>query len=130
MQASTMGQTTGAGAGESVVKYSVEVEIGGSDPMLTSGMSAKCTMIVLRKNDALRIPIDYLGKDEEGDYVMVKAKQPQAKPEKRRVRTGASSGAFIEIVSGAEEGTILDKPPFTGPKRQGAIMTGPEEGQE
>ncbi|MCX7799383.1 MAG: efflux RND transporter periplasmic adaptor subunit [Fimbriimonadales bacterium] len=130
MTASAVGQTTGAGAGESVVKYSVEVEIGGSDPALKSGMSAKCTMIVLRRKDALRVPIEYVGKDEEGSFVMAKAKDPKAKAVKRRVQTGASSGAFIEIVSGVEEGTALDKPPFTGPKRQGAIMTGPEEGQE
>jgi len=128
MASATLGQAQGAG--EAVVKYSVEVEISGSDPSLKSGMSAKCTMIVLRKKGALRVPIEYVGKDEQGSFVMVAGKGPGAKAEKRRVQTGASTGAFVEILSGVEEGTPLEKPPFNGPKRQGAIMTGPEEGQE
>ncbi|MFN3683419.1 MAG: efflux RND transporter periplasmic adaptor subunit [Fimbriimonadaceae bacterium] len=128
MASASLGQAPSAG--EAVVKYNVEVEISGSDPALKSGMSAKCTMVVLRKKGALRVPIEYVGKDEQGSFVMVAGKQAGAKAEKRRVQTGASTGAFVEILSGVEEGTALEKPPFNGPKRQGAIMTGPEEGQE
>ncbi|MEJ5170090.1 MAG: efflux RND transporter periplasmic adaptor subunit [Fimbriimonadales bacterium] len=128
MASAAVGQAQGAG--EAVVKYSVEVEVSGSDPALKSGMSAKCTMIVLRKKDVLRVPIEYVGKDDSGSFVMVAAKEPGAKATKRAVQTGASTGAFVEILGGVEEGTKLEKPPFTGPKRQGAIMTGPEEGQE
>lgn len=114
----------GSPSADAVVKYQVEVWLKNSDNALRSGMSAKCTMEVLRRDNVLRLPAEYVGKDKEGSFVMLKGKGKDAKPKRTPVQIGASSGAYIEIVSGVAEGDEVDRPPFTGPARQGFMQAG------
>lgn len=114
--------TATAASSDSVVKYQVEVWLNNIDDALRSGMSAKCSMEVLRKDKVLRLPVEYIGKDKDGSFVMVKGKDGKAT--RTSVQVGASSGAYTEILSGVTEGTQVDRPPFSGPARQGFMQAG------
>ncbi len=131
--ASTASGTTSAG-GDAVVKYDVEVQLDSSPANLKSGMSARCTMTVVELKNVIRVPIDFVGADADGKFVMrlPKGAKPgdlKAKAERVSVKVGESSGAFIQVVEGAAVGDKLQKPKFTGPKRRGA-MEGPGGGEE
>lgn len=130
-----MTSTTAAAAaatGEPVVKYTVEILLTDKEPKLKTGMSAKCTMLVVNKKDVLRVPIEFVGKEDDTRFVMIapKSKDPKAKGTKQVVKVGESSGAFIEIVSGVKEGTKLVKPDFKGPERKGMMQFGPDRPEE
>lgn len=127
------GASTGTGAAaastDQVVKYQVEVYIDTVPAELRTGMSAKCTMDVLRRDNVLRVPVAYVGEDEEGAFVMIapEAGAKDAKPTRRKIKKGAATGAFVEVLDGVKEGDRLSKPPFTGPQRTGFIQTGDRE---
>jgi HlyD family secretion protein len=127
LQAQVAAPSTGA-----VVKYEVEVTVGSPDLRLKSGMSAKCTMLVLNRERVLRVPLDYLGKDADGDHLMVVG--PDAKPDDKGKRTpvkvGERSATHAEILEGAEEGATLRLPEFKGPARQGMMSFGDGDGDE
>lgn len=118
------------GASDSVVKYAVEIWVDGSNPKLRTGMSAKCTLEVERRNGVLNLPAEYVGQDEKGESFVElppKSKDKDAKPERVTVKTGLSTGARIQILSGVAEGTTVQRPPFTGPKRKGFMQAGPDD---
>ncbi|MBS1716774.1 MAG: efflux RND transporter periplasmic adaptor subunit [Armatimonadetes bacterium] len=123
-----VGASTGAPTGDSVVRYSVEIWLDQADPALRSGMTAKCTLNVLKKDNVLVLPVEYVGTDEKGSYVLVHQQPGKDKKKVPGVRTnvkiGAKSGAFVEIVSGVNEGVEVDKPEYTGPSRSGFMQAG------
>jgi HlyD family secretion protein len=121
-----------AGGADQVVKYAVEVTLNNASDKLKSGMSAKCTMDVVRRDNVLRVPLDYVGRDDKGTFVMVAATEKEAlandaKGTRVEVKLGAESGTFYEITSGVKGGEFLVKPPFTGPKRSGMMQFGPDD---
>jgi HlyD family secretion protein len=125
------GIATGAAAGaaqsaEAVVKYKVEIYLDKVVPEIRTGMSAKCSLDVVNKPNVLRIPVAYLGRDNDGAYVMIapESKTPGAKPTRRPVSVGVSTGAYVEVISGVKEGERLAKPPFNGPARQSMVEVG------
>lgn len=123
-----------AAAGASaVVKYEVEVAMADISDELKSGMSAKCTMTVLDKKGVLMLPRQFVGKDKDGSYFVMVApkdkKDKAAKATKTKVEIGASSARSMEILSGVKEGTIVDKPEFSGPSRKGMMQFGPDDGE-
>ncbi len=113
-----------------VVKFAVEVTLERPSPKLKSGMSAKCTMKVVDRKGVLRLPIDHIGKDKSGSFVMLPGPD-KAKPEKgakrQSVVLGQRSDTFYEVVSGVTEGQVVVKPPFSGPERKGMMSFGPDE---
>lgn len=130
-----MTSTTAAAAaatGEPVVKYTVEVLISNKEPKLKSGMSAKCSMLVVNRKNVLRLPLEFVGKEGTVRFVMIApaGKEKNAKGTKQVVKVGESSGAFIEIVSGVKEGTKVVKPDFKGPERKGMMQFGPDRPEE
>jgi len=121
---------TVAAAGQSldaVVKYKVEVYLENPDPRLKSGMTAKVTIIPLERKDVIVVPVDYVGKDAAGRFVMLVPSGKGAKPVRKAVEIGAQSGARVEIKSGVSVGEKIKKPAFTGPKRMGMMQAGPDE---
>ncbi|MCW5937864.1 MAG: efflux RND transporter periplasmic adaptor subunit [Fimbriimonadaceae bacterium] len=114
---------------DAVVKYEVKVLLDDPLSLLKSGMSAKCSMRVIDRKNVLRAPIDRVGKDEKGYFVMVPPDKPGPKAENKRidVKVGAKSDTFYEIVSGVTEGQKLERPPFGGPERKGMMSFGPDE---
>ena len=118
-----------AGSTDAVVKYEVEIVLDQTDPKLRSGMSAKCTLEVLRRDKVLLLPIEFVGKDKEGRFVMLAPATPTAKPVRKVIRAGASSGAMVEIIEGVKEGDKVVRPAYTGPPRAGFMQFGPDEGE-
>jgi HlyD family secretion protein len=116
--------------GDAVVKYAVEVTILDPTDDLKSGMSAKCTMKIVDKKNVLRVPVDYVGKDDKGQFLMLAPEKKGQEPKRVSVVLGEKSGAFTEIVSGAKEGDSLVKPDFAGPKRKGMMQFGPDDEEQ
>lgn len=123
----------GAVGANPVVKYTVEVTLNSGSPDLKSGMSAQCTMRVLDRTQVVRLLRSYVVTDQDGttSVLLLKdkdARDKQGKPvtEKVKVRLGASSGAYIEVLSGVKKGDLLFKPEFTGPGRKTFFADGDE----
>lgn len=125
--------TTGATGANPVVKYTVEVTLDSGSPDLKSGMSAQCTMRVLDRTQIVRILRSFVVTDEDGttSVLLLKdkdARDAKGKPvtEKTKVSLGASSGAYIEVLSGVKKGDLLYKPEFSGPGRKTFFVDGDE----
>jgi len=110
--------------GGAVIKFPVEVEIERPDPRMKPGMSAKCRIIVERRENVLRLPKEALqfvdastAKVNVVHRQMVNGK-PVDKNETRTVKVGLRGDAFVEILEGLKEGEKVRPQPFTGPKRQ------------
>ena len=106
-----------------VIKFPVRVVIDNPDPMLRSGMSCKCKILVQYSNNVIRLQNDavkMLGPNM-GEVMVVKPtpKDPQPKPTKRKVKLGLVGDNFIEIKSGLKPGEKVVPQPFMGPPRQG-----------
>ncbi len=112
---------------DAVVKYEVEIWLDQADPRLRSGMSAKCTLEVAKRANALVLPVEYVGKDDKGRFVEFPPKDPKGKPEQRRVKVGLETGAKVEILEGVKEGDKVARPKFSGPARQGLMQAGRQE---
>jgi len=125
--AAASGQQAAAGAADSVVKYEVEIVLDHSHPKLRSGMSAKCTLEVVKRERALLLPVDFVGKDKEGSFVMLSSKDKAGKPTRQAVTTGASSGAMVEVLTGVKEGDKVDRPEYKGPPRAGFMQFGDDD---
>lgn len=119
-------QTAANPGADPVVRYAVEVTLDGREESIKSGMTAKCTMIVLRKQNVLLLPSDYVGKDDEGRFIMLPAASTdsKAKATRQAVQVGAETAAQAEIVSGAKEGQAVERPNYAGPKRRGMTIGG------
>ncbi len=111
---------------DAVVRYRVEVHLASADARIRPGMSARCTVQVASHKDVIRVPIEYVGEDDDGHYVMLR-KGGKGKAEKTRVEIGLRSAAWYEVTKGVSEGDRLQKPPFGGPSRRGFMQAGPEE---
>jgi len=115
----------GAGGGSgTVVKYEVEVTLRDASPKMKSGMSAKCTMSAIDKKGILKLPIEFVGKDDDSSYVMLKPKNPKDPKDlgtRAKVVTGAQSATMVEIISGVNQGQEVSKPDYKGPKRKGMM---------
>lgn len=114
---------------DAVVRYKVEVQLASADPRIRPGMSARCTVQVAAQKDVIRVPIEYVGEDDEGHFVMLR-KGGKGKAEKTRVKIGLRSAAWYEVTEGVKEGDRLQKPPFSGPSRRGFMQAGPEEEED
>lgn len=121
--------TTAAAGQAAVVKFEVEVWLDPNNLNLKSGMSAKCTMITDKRAKTLQVPAEYVSKDADGSFVLLKPAKPTDEPKKVRVRTGLTSGARVELVEGVKLGDKLVKPEFTGPARKGAMQFGGDDEQ-
>ncbi len=123
----------GAVGADPVVKYTVEVTLDSGSPDLKSGMSAQCTMRVLDRTQVVRVLRSYVATDNDGStsVFLIKdkdARDKEGKPvtEKTKVSLGASSGAYVEVLSGVKKGDLLYKPDFTGPSRKTFFVDGDE----
>lgn len=124
----TTGQTQQSAGSDNVVKYAVEIWLKESDPRLRSGMSAKCTLEVVHKKGSLQLPLEYVGRDESGYYVMIAPPKKTDKPTKQAVTLGESTGSMYEVLTGVTEGMKVVRPEYKGPARQGFMGRGGPDG--
>ena len=122
IQADT-GASTASSSTDNVVKYQVEIKLSSGDPLLRSGMSAKCSLDVIHDENVLKAPVDFIVHEGGQSYVMLANGNPKA-PKKVLVKVGPSSGSEIEITQGVKEGDVLVKPAYAGPARKGAMQFG------
>lgn len=113
---------------DAVIRFDVEVYLQDAPDHLKSGMSARCTMTVESSRGVLWLPTEFVGRDDEGPFVLVKTGAEE--PEKRRPVFGLATGARTEIRQGLNEGDKVAKPPFTGPQRRGAMVFGPDDNED
>ncbi len=110
--------------GGAVIKFPVEVEIARPDPRMKPGMSAKCRIIVERRQNVLRLPREALEFVDASTarVAVVHREMVNGKPvdrnETRTVKIGLRGDAFVEVVEGLKEGEKVRPQPFKGPKRQ------------
>jgi len=126
IQADTGAATSSTPSTDAVVKYQVEIKLSSSDPLIRSGMSAKCSLDVIHDENVLKAPVDYVVREGDKTYLLLAGSNPK-KPERRLVRVGPQSGSEIEILSGVKEGDLLVKPAYAGPARKGAMQFGPDD---
>lgn len=122
--------TQTSSSADSVVLYEVEIRIDNPGAKLRSGMSAKCSLEVARRDKTLVLPIEYVQKVGQERFVYFPAKNPKdpkSQPEKRAVKTGLETGSQIEILSGVSEGDQVIKPVYGGPPRKGMMQMGGDE---
>jgi HlyD family secretion protein len=115
------------GQADAVVRYEVEIELSAVTPTLRSGMTAKCTVDVVKRSNVLTLPVEFVQKERNKYYVYIPPATKEGKPEKREVQVGAASGTRYEILSGVKEGETVQKPKFDGPERKGMMSMGPDE---
>ncbi|MGV3616868.1 MAG: HlyD family secretion protein [Fimbriimonas sp.] len=121
--ASQMGTQTSTSS-DAVVRYEVEIVLDATRPSLRSGMTAKCSLDVVRLPNVLTVPAAYIGRENDATFVMLAPASKEGKPTKKAVVLGVASGATVEVKSGVEEGAKLVKPEFKGPPRKGAMEFG------
>ncbi len=110
-----------------VVRFPVEIRISHADKRLHPGMTARCTVIVAKHSNVIRVPADAVEGTGVHAVVTVMKNSMQAGksvrvPEAQQVVTGLHSSSFVEIVSGLSPGESIQPAPYTGPPRQGINM--------
>jgi HlyD family secretion protein len=113
----------GGSGGGSVIRFAVEVLVDRPDPRLKPGMSARCTIVIARRQGILRLPIGCVEGDGPAATVQLltrgmKAGRPVDLPEPRRVRLGLRGDSHVEILEGLREGERVKPGVFRGPKRK------------
>lgn len=112
---------------DAVVKYKVEVYLDKPDNRLRSGMSAKVTIVPMKRENIIIVPVEYVGKDDKGSFVVLAPATKTAQGQTVRVTVGAATGANVEILSGISVGAKLTKPVYKGPPRKGMMQGGPDD---
>lgn len=115
-------QAAASGA-TSVVRFAVEVTIDNPDGRLKPGMSAKCSIIIDRKENVLRLPNDGIEGEGSSPTVQlvgsgVKDGKPADVYTPKKVTAGLRGDTHVEILEGLKQGDRVKPAAFKGPKRQ------------
>lgn len=113
----------GGGSGQGVVRFPVEIRVEKTDKRLKPGMSARCSIIVARRTNVLRLPTNCVQMQGGKSYVMlvtsaIKDGKPVETATKREVTPGLRGDDFVEITAGLNEKDRVRPNPFTGPPRK------------
>ncbi len=115
------GQQAAAAGG--VIRFAVEVEIDSADPRLRPGMSARCTIVIARRKDVIRLPNNCIEmKDGKAMVQILTQTQKEGKTVNnytpREVKVGLRGDSHVEILEGLKENEKVKPGEFSGPKRQ------------
>ena len=80
----------------------VMVSIDDPDDNMYLGLDAKCTITTAQIDDCMKVPVESVNVDDQGDFVFVVSPTTLV-VSKKYVETGNSSDFDIEIISGIEE---------------------------
>jgi HlyD family secretion protein len=113
---------------QSVIRFLVEVQVDQKDLRLKPGLSARCSIIIARSRNTLRVPKNCVETQNGTDTVKVVTPSPAPdKPEvetSRTVKVGLRGDDFAEILEGLKEGEKIRPAEFKGPARQTIEMRG------
>ncbi len=115
------------GQQDAVVRYEVEIELANPIAALRSGMTAKCTIDVVKRENVLTLPVEFVAKEKGRYYVYIAPADKKGTARQQEVKVGAQSGTKYEILSGLKEGEIVQKPSYDGPERKGMMSMGKDE---
>jgi RND family efflux transporter MFP subunit len=116
-------QAAQSGAG-GVIKFAVEVVVDRPDARLKPGMSARCTVVMARRKNVVRIPADAVVGDGASGTVQVATEMVRDGGKKvttfasRSVTVGLRGDSHVEILSGLREGEKVKPGIYTGPPRK------------
>ena len=100
-------------------KAAVDVEVD-TDKELIVGLESDVTIHLSEKKDVVRIPVDSVYSDDDGDYTFVLA---NGVIERKNIKTGKSDEEFIQVKKGIEAGeqivTNPDAANMVGEKAKG-----------
>jgi HlyD family secretion protein len=113
-----------ANAPMGVIRFSVEIEMVDQADAIRPGMSARCTIVMDRHKNVLRVPANCVtGTGADATVQVATEHKTGAKTdvtyETRKVKTGLRNESHVEILSGLKEGEKLKPGEFAGPKRAG-----------
>lgn len=86
-------------------RFEVRIDIEGEHDFLKYGMNIDFKIIVSDKKQINAIPLEFIMRDEKGEYVFKKNKN--SKSEKIYIEKGIDNKLYAEIISGLEEGDIV-----------------------
>lgn len=118
-----------------VIRFAVEVEIDSADPRLRPGMSARCTIVIARRKNVIRLPNNCV-EMKDGKTVVQIMTQTQKEGKTvtsytpREVKVGLRGDSHVEILEGLKENEKVKPGVFTGPKRQQLDINMNQEQQE
>jgi HlyD family secretion protein len=120
---SSSGNGSSGASSQSVIRFPVEIRIDHADPRLKPGMSARCSIIVARRRNVLRLPTNCVeGTGDKGTVKLVVAATKDGTPAEttvsRPVTVGLRGDDFVEIVSGLNAGDKVRPNPYHGPPRK------------
>jgi len=115
------------GGGGGVIRFPVEVAVGRADGRLRPGMSARCTIVIARREKVLRLPEACVtGDGDKATVQVVTSKTENGKTVEaaltRKIVAGLRGDGHVEIVSGLKEGDRVRSGKYSGPPRKGFGM--------
>lgn len=112
-----------ANPNQGVIRFAVEVVVDHPDARLRPGMSARCSVIIARRKNVLRLPVDCVEGDGPNASVQIASThQKEGKTitsySPRKVDAGLRGDSHVEIVSGLKPGDRVKPGVYKGPARQ------------
>ncbi len=110
-----------------VIRFLVEVVIDHPDFRLKPGMSARCSIIIARQRNVLRLPGDCVEGDGANASVQIatstlKDGKRMETYQRRAVTAGLRGDSHVEIVSGLKQGERVKPGVYKGPVRKALDM--------
>ncbi len=114
---------SGNATAQGVIRFPVEIQISKANSRLKPGMSARCSIIVGRRQKVLRLPTNCVtGAGDTATVQIVtsttKGGQTTETTSSRTVKVGLRGDDYIEILSGVTDGEKVRPSPYAGPPRK------------
>jgi macrolide-specific efflux system membrane fusion protein len=124
---STSSSSSSSSSSSTAIYYNALFEVPNDDNRLRALMTAKVTIVLDRRANALTIPATALGaKDKDGAYA-VRVKTEDGTIESRKVRIGLDNNVNVEVLSGLKEGedVVIGEASKTDTSSSGRRRMGP-----
>jgi HlyD family secretion protein len=112
-----------AAQNQGVIRFAIEVVIDHPDSRLKPGMSARCSIIIARHKNVLRLPVDCVDGDGANATIQtvgweMKDGERVEKYTPKKVTAGLRGDSHVEIVSGLKLGDKVKPGLYKGPPRK------------
>ncbi|MGF7153337.1 efflux RND transporter periplasmic adaptor subunit [Novosphingobium gossypii] len=104
---STSSSSSSSSSTSTAIYYNALFEVPNEDNRLRALMTAKVTIVLDRRANALIIPATALGARAKGSTYTVRVKTDDGAIENRQVKVGLNNNVNVEVVSGLKEGEAV-----------------------